>query len=134
VFGCGGDCYKGKRPLMGAVAARGADAIVVTTDNARTEDPRAIARAIVRGVPAARRRRVRVELDRGRAIRRAIAAAGAGDVVVLLGKGAERTQDIGGRTYRFSDAQAARRALARLSARPGRWGRSARARPPRARA
>jgi UDP-N-acetylmuramoyl-L-alanyl-D-glutamate--2,6-diaminopimelate ligase len=113
VFGCGGDCYKGKRPLMGAIAARAADAVTVTTDNARREDPRAIARAIVRGVPAARRRRVRVELDRGRAIREAVAAAGPGDVVALLGKGAERTQDIGGRTYPFSDVATARRALAR---------------------
>jgi UDP-N-acetylmuramoyl-L-alanyl-D-glutamate--2,6-diaminopimelate ligase len=133
VFGCGGDCYKGKRPLMGAMAARGADAITVTSDNPRTEDPRAIARAIVRGIPAPRRRSVRVELDRGRAIRQAVAEAGPGDVVVLLGKGAERTQDIGGKTYRFSDAQTARRALARVSATPGRRDRSAPARRLRAR-
>jgi UDP-N-acetylmuramyl-tripeptide synthetase len=137
VFGCGGDCYKGKRPLMGAVAARGADAITVTSDNPRTEDPRSIARAIVRGIPRLRRRRVRVELDRGRAIRQAVQAAGPGDVVVLLGKGAERTQDVAGKTYRFSDAETARRALARhradVSGRPARSGPSARARRPRAR-
>jgi UDP-N-acetylmuramoyl-L-alanyl-D-glutamate--2,6-diaminopimelate ligase len=99
VFGCGGDCYKGKRPL--------------TSDNPRTEDPRAIARAILSGVPPARRRRVRVELDRARAIHQAIAEANAGDVVALLGKGAERTQEIDGTAYPFSDARVARWALDR---------------------
>ena len=113
VFGCGGDCYKGKRPLMGAIAAREADAIIVTSDNPRTEDPRAIARAILSGVPAARRRHVRVELDRARAIHQAVAQATAGDVVALLGKGAERTQEIDGTTHPFSDARVARRALDR---------------------
>ncbi len=111
VFGCGGDCYKGKRPLMGAAAARRADSIIVTSDNPRTEDPRSIARAILRGIPASRRRNVRVELDRARAIHEAIGEAAAGDVVVLLGKGAERTQEIAGKTSRFSDLRVARRAL-----------------------
>jgi UDP-N-acetylmuramyl-tripeptide synthetase len=111
VFGCGGDCYKGKRPLMGAVAARRADSIVVTSDNPRTEDPRSIARAILRGIPPSRRRDVRVELDRARAIHQAVAGAAAGDVVVLLGKGAERTQEIAGKTSPFSDLRVARRAL-----------------------
>jgi UDP-N-acetylmuramoyl-L-alanyl-D-glutamate--2,6-diaminopimelate ligase len=113
VFGCGGDCYKGKRPLMGAAAARLADSVIVTSDNPRTEDPRGIAAAILRGVPAARRRRVRIELDRARAIRQAVAAAGAGDVVVVPGKGAERTQEIAGTTRPFSDVRVARRALDR---------------------
>ncbi len=98
---------------MGAIAAREADAITVTSDNPRNEDPRAIARAILSGVPAARRRCVRVELDRRRAISQAIGEAGAGDVVALLGKGAERTQEIDGTTYPFSDARVARRALDR---------------------
>lgn len=111
VFGCGGDCYKGKRPLMGAIAARRADSIVVTCDNPRTEDPRAIAQAILRGVPAEHRRRARVELDRARAIERAVIEARAADVVVLLGKGAERTQEVNGRSSPFSDERQARRAL-----------------------
>jgi UDP-N-acetylmuramoyl-L-alanyl-D-glutamate--2,6-diaminopimelate ligase len=113
VFGCGGDCYKGKRPLMGAIAAREADATIVTTDNPRGEDPRGIIRGILRGVPARRRAAVRVEPDRAGAIELAVSSAAAGDVVVLLGKGAERTQEIAGRTYRFSDTHAARRALER---------------------
>jgi UDP-N-acetylmuramoyl-L-alanyl-D-glutamate--2,6-diaminopimelate ligase len=113
VFGCGGDCYKAKRPLMGAMAARGADSIVLTSDNPRTEDPRDITRAILRGIPASRRRAVRVELDRARAIDLAVAEARGGDVVVLLGKGAEQTQEVNGKTRRFSDSVAARRALER---------------------
>lgn len=111
VFGCGGDCYKGKRPLMGAIAARRAESIVLTSDNPRTEDPRAIAQAILRGIPTEHRRRARVELDRARAIQLAVIEARAADVVVLLGKGAERTQEVRGRTSRFSDEQQARRAL-----------------------
>ena len=117
VFGCGGDCYKAKRPLMGAIAARAADAITVTSDNPRTEDPRAIVRAIMRGIPTTRRRGVRVELDRARAIEQAVAGARGGDVIVLLGKGAERTQEIDGRAYPFSDARVARQALARRARR-----------------
>ena len=113
VFGCGGSCYKGKRPLMGAIAARDADTTIVTTDNPRSEDPRAIVRGILRGVPARRRAAVRVESDRAGAIELAVSSAAAGDVVLLLGKGAERTQEVAGRTYRFSDTQAARRALER---------------------
>jgi UDP-N-acetylmuramyl tripeptide synthase len=116
---------------MGGIAARQADAITVTSDNPRMEDPRAIVRGILKGIPPTRRRRVRIELDRGRAIREAVAAAGPGDVVAVLGKGAERTQDIAGKTYRFSDAETARRAL---SARRARSGPSARAPRPRARA
>ncbi len=75
--------------------------------------PRAIALAILRGIPTTRRRGVRVDLDRARAIGQAIAEARGGDVVVLLGKGAERTQEVDGRTYPFSDTRVARQALAR---------------------
>jgi UDP-N-acetylmuramoyl-L-alanyl-D-glutamate--2,6-diaminopimelate ligase len=113
VFGCGGNCYKRKRPMMGAMAARSADTIILTSDNPRSEDPRAIASAILQGIPTPRRHAVRVELDRARAIDLAVAQADAGDVVLLLGKGAERTQEINGTTYRFSDAHAARRAIER---------------------
>ena len=116
VFGCGGDCYKGKRPLMGAVAAAGADTITLTNDNPRREDPRAIVRAILRGMPAAPRSRVRVELDRARAIQRAVAEARGGDVVLVLGKGAEKTQEIDGKSRRYSDLETARRAVERTRA------------------
>ena len=113
VFGCGGDCYKGKRPMMGAIAARRADAVILTSDNPRREDPRAILRGILRGVPGRRRRAVRVEVDRARAIDLAVSSAAVGDVVVLLGKGAERVQEIAGRRAHFSDTRVARRALER---------------------
>ena len=116
VFGCGGDCYKGKRPLMGAIAAAGADAITLTNDNSRREDPRVIVRGIMRGIPVATRPRVRVELDRARAIRQAVADAAAGDVVVVLGKGAETTQEIGGTSRPYSDLATARLAVRRARA------------------
>lgn len=111
VFGCGGDCYKGKRSMMGAVAAGGADTIVLTSDNPRSEDPRAIVRAILRGIPPTARSKLCVELDRARAIEKALAEAHAGDVVIVLGKGAEQTQEIDGKTRRYSDLHTARRAV-----------------------
>src|SRR6202035_983544 len=83
VFGCGGDRDKGKRPQMGAVAARLADRLYVTSDNPRGEEPSAIADAIVAGI--GRREHV-VELDRRRAIERAIQEARRGDVVLIAGK------------------------------------------------
>jgi UDP-N-acetylmuramoyl-L-alanyl-D-glutamate--2,6-diaminopimelate ligase len=111
VFGCGGDCYKKKRGMMGRVAAGRADTITLTSDNPRSEDPGAIARSILAGIPARTRRNVRVELDRARAIREAIRRAAPGDVVAILGKGAERTQEINGRKHLFSDVAIARAAL-----------------------
>jgi UDP-N-acetylmuramoyl-L-alanyl-D-glutamate--2,6-diaminopimelate ligase len=111
VFGCGGDAYKGKRPMMGAVAASIADAVTLTSDNPRTEDPRSIARDILRGMPPAVRPRIRVEPDRRAAIEASIAAAGPHDVVVIAGKGNERTQIVGTRVLPFSDVRVARRAL-----------------------
>jgi len=109
VFGCGGDRDKGKRPEMGAVAARMADRLYVTNDNPRSEDPRTIAAAIVAGI--GRREHV-VELDRRRAIERAIGEARSGDVVLIAGKGHENYQIIGDRVLPFDDAQVARAALA----------------------
>ncbi|HEY6327396.1 MAG TPA: UDP-N-acetylmuramoyl-L-alanyl-D-glutamate--2,6-diaminopimelate ligase [Candidatus Cybelea sp.] len=108
VFGCGGDRDKGKRPEMGAVAARMADRLYVTNDNPRGEDPQAIAGAIVAGI--AKREHV-VELDRRRAIERAIGEARSGDVVLIAGKGHETYQIIGDRVLPFDDAQVARAAL-----------------------
>ena len=107
VFGCGGDRDRGKRPLMGAAASRLADRVIVTSDNPRFENPRAIIDDIRRGVRGA----CTVEPDRQRAIARALGAARAGDVVLIAGKGHEPYQEIRGVRHPFSDAQAARAAL-----------------------
>ncbi len=111
LFGCGGDRDRGKREAMGEVAGRLADVIVVTSDNPRGEDPGAIARAVLAGLGAARGR-VEVELDRRAAIARAIAAARAGDVVLLAGKGHETTQTIRSEAIPFDDRAVAREILA----------------------
>ncbi|HEY8315010.1 MAG TPA: UDP-N-acetylmuramoyl-L-alanyl-D-glutamate--2,6-diaminopimelate ligase [Candidatus Baltobacteraceae bacterium] len=110
VFGCGGDRDRGKRPLMGAVAARLADFTFVTSDNPRSEDPRAIADEILPGVGSAPHA---VELDRRAAIEAAIASARSGDVVLVAGKGHETYQIVGAKALPFDDAAAARDALAR---------------------
>jgi UDP-N-acetylmuramyl-tripeptide synthetase len=115
VFGCGGDRDKGKRPLMGAAAARLADRVVVTSDNPRTEDPLAIAEAVVSGIATTPNRQWSVELDRARAIRMAIAGARRGDVVLLAGKGHEDYQERNGVRHHFSDARVAAAALAAWS-------------------
>ena len=108
VFGCGGNRDRGKRPEMGAIADAAADLVVLTSDNPRREDPRAIADEIRAG--AAPRARWIVELDRARAIERAIAEAGADDIVVIAGKGHEQVQEVGGALLPFSDADVARAA------------------------
>lgn len=108
VFGCGGDRDAGKRPEMGAVAARLADVAYVTSDNPRTEDPLRIAEAIVRGFAHSPHI---VELDRRRAIERAVESAHQGDVVLIAGKGHEAYQRIGGATVPFDDVAVARAAL-----------------------
>lgn len=112
VFGAGGDRDPAKRPLMGEIAGRLADRIVVTSDNPRGEDPLAIIAAIRRGLPQAHE----VQPDRAAAIRQAISAAAAHDVVLIAGKGHEAYQEIMGRRLPFSDAAAAREALARRGA------------------
>ncbi|MBL8991626.1 MAG: UDP-N-acetylmuramoyl-L-alanyl-D-glutamate--2,6-diaminopimelate ligase [Phycisphaerae bacterium] len=117
VFGCGGDRDRAKRPKMGAVAAELADAVTITSDNPRTEDPRTIIDAVLAGVPPAARARVTVEPDRARAIAAAVAAADDGDIVLIAGKGHEDYQilpDGRGGTVRtrFDDAEHARSALA----------------------
>jgi UDP-N-acetylmuramoyl-L-alanyl-D-glutamate--2,6-diaminopimelate ligase len=105
VFGCGGDRDRGKRPLMGAAAAKYADRLVLTDDNPRSEDPAAIVASIRSGVPA--ERSVIVEHDRGAAIRFAIEGAAADDLVLIAGKGHEAIQigPLGER--RFSDRECA---------------------------
>jgi len=109
VFGAGGERDRAKRAPMGAAVARLADRIVLTSDNPRSEDPLAILREIEAGVDAPHV----VEPDRARAIDAAIADAADADVVLVAGKGHETTQEIAGRRLPFSDAEAARAALAR---------------------
>jgi UDP-N-acetylmuramoyl-L-alanyl-D-glutamate--2,6-diaminopimelate ligase len=105
VFGCGGDRDRGKRPLMGRVAVSLADAVIVTDDNPRSEDPAAIAEDIQAGIrltPNASRLRAVIH-DRAEAVRAAVADAGADDVVVIAGKGHETTQTYGRDVRVFSD-------------------------------
>ena len=106
VFGCGGDRDAGKRPMMGAIAARGADLVYVTDDNPRSENPAKIRSAILAAAPGARE-----FADRGAAIRAAITALGPGDALLIAGKGHETGQILSDRTLPFSDAETARAAL-----------------------
>jgi UDP-N-acetylmuramoyl-L-alanyl-D-glutamate--2,6-diaminopimelate ligase len=110
MFGCGGDRDATKRPLMGAIAERLADAVFVTSDNPRSEDPLSIIEQIVAGMKDATKAR-RIE-DRANAILHAVRGAAREDVVVLAGKGHEATQEIMGRKRAFSDQDHARLALA----------------------
>jgi UDP-N-acetylmuramoyl-L-alanyl-D-glutamate--2,6-diaminopimelate ligase len=110
VFGCGGERDRGKRPMMGGVAARLADRVVVTSDNPRGEDPRAIIDEIMTGVAGGSGAAL-IEPDRRAAIRRALAEARRGDVVLIAGKGHEAYQEIGGARQPFSDAAVAREVL-----------------------
>ena len=113
VFGAGGDRDASKRPLMGAVAARLADRVILTSDNPRSEDPHAIIAAIAAGVKG----RHDVEPDRARAIAAAVGRAADEDVILLAGKGHESTQEIAGARLPFSDAGVARDALVSRSRR-----------------
>ena len=117
VFGCGGERDAGKRRLMGAAAARGAERLFVTSDNPRGEDPRAIIDDILAGTGDAR---VEVEPDRRRAIRAAVSGAGPEDIVLVAGKGHETWQEIGGERRPFDDAAVAREELARRAGRDAR--------------
>ena len=109
VFGCGGDRDRAKRPMMGEIAARGADLAFLTTDNPRSEDPAAIVADVLVGVPAGAA--VECVADRREAIGQAIAAARAGDVVLVTGKGHERGQIVGDHTEPFDDRVVTREAL-----------------------
>jgi UDP-N-acetylmuramoyl-L-alanyl-D-glutamate--2,6-diaminopimelate ligase len=114
VLGCGGDRDRGKRPVMGEVAARGADVLIVTDDNPRTEDPAAIRAAMLggaRSVPAAESARVIEQGDRRAAIVRAVALAGPGDTVLVAGKGHETGQEVNGAMLPFDDVAVVREAL-----------------------
>jgi UDP-N-acetylmuramoyl-L-alanyl-D-glutamate--2,6-diaminopimelate ligase len=117
VFGCGGDRDRTKRPLMGAVAGRLSDLIVVTSDNPRSEDPNRIIEEIQRGITADTRKdagqRLLTIADRGAAIAKAIELARPGDLVLIAGKGHEKYQVIGDRVLPFDDVAVAREALSR---------------------
>jgi len=111
VVGCGGNRDRSKRPAMGAVAAKLADAALLTADNPRGEDPRAIIREMEAGID--RCACCEVIVDRRDAIFRAIAMAEPGDVVLIAGKGHETFQEFANRTAPFDDRQVAREALER---------------------
>jgi len=108
VFGCGGDRDRGKRPLMGAVAARHSDACIITSDNPRSEDPLAIIREIEAGCSATHRLSLP---DRAEAIATAVQASLSGDIILIAGKGHETTQQFADHTIDFDDRKHASKAL-----------------------
>jgi UDP-N-acetylmuramoyl-L-alanyl-D-glutamate--2,6-diaminopimelate ligase len=126
VFGCGGDRDRTKRPLMGAVAARLSDLVVLTSDNPRSEDPARIIEEIKRGIvpppePGAPKRPappLATFVDRREAIGHAIRAAKSGDLVLIAGKGHEKYQVIGQRTLPFDDVEVAQAALGQRRSAP----------------
>jgi UDP-N-acetylmuramoyl-L-alanyl-D-glutamate--2,6-diaminopimelate ligase len=108
VIGCGGNRDRGKRPLIGEIAARLADEVIITSDNPRNENPRDIINEIMQG---ARGRHCATEEDRAAAIYRAIHGAHQGDIVLIAGKGAETYQEIHGKKYLFDDREIVRQVL-----------------------
>ncbi len=124
VFGAGGDRDRTKRPLMGMVAARLSDVVVITSDNPRSEEPARIIDEVKRGAAPETRQggaEVVAVVDRREAIVQAVSGASAGDVVLIAGKGHEKYQEIGGRVFPFDDVAVAREALEarRLKSRVG---------------
>jgi UDP-N-acetylmuramoyl-L-alanyl-D-glutamate--2,6-diaminopimelate ligase len=111
VFGCGGDRDSGKRPVMGAMAAKQADRVWITNDNPRNESPTDILAAIEEGLRSVEGASWIVEADRAAAIAQAIASARVGDLVLIAGKGHESYQEIAGVRHPFLDADVAARAL-----------------------
>jgi UDP-N-acetylmuramoyl-L-alanyl-D-glutamate--2,6-diaminopimelate ligase len=118
MFGCGGDRDRTKRPKMGLAAGRGSDFVVASSDNPRTEEPLAILAEIEPGLKASGVRYV-VEPERGEAIRLALRAAKAGDVVLLAGKGHEKEQILGFATVPFDDVEVALSALGEMGSEIG---------------
>jgi UDP-N-acetylmuramoyl-L-alanyl-D-glutamate--2,6-diaminopimelate ligase len=116
VFGCGGDRDTTKRPLMGKAAGEGSDVVIVTSDNPRSEQPEAIIDQILPGLKGSAAQ-VIVEADRSQAIRIAVEEARSGDLVLIAGKGHEKTQTIGTQVLPFDDAAIARNTLAEIGKR-----------------
>jgi UDP-N-acetylmuramoyl-L-alanyl-D-glutamate--2,6-diaminopimelate ligase len=111
VFGCGGDRDRGKRPIMGEIATRLADVVIVTDDNPRSEVPETIRAAILAAAPGA------IEIgDRRKAIHEAVTMLRAGDTLIVAGKGHEEGQTIGTETFHFSDHEEVREALTERAA------------------
>ena len=115
VFGCGGDRDRGKRPLMGEAAARGADVVVLTSDNPRSEDPDRIIAEIEIGVRRAGARELVIEPDRRAAIDLALGRTRPGDLVLIAGKGHEDYQIVGTEKRHFDDREEVRRVLRRVA-------------------
>ena len=105
LFGCGGDRDRGKRPLMGAVAGQLADAVILTSDNPRSEDPNRIIEDILEGVKRSGNKNVEIILDRREAIQHAIKNLNAGDTLLLAGKGHENYQIIGAEKFHFDERE-----------------------------
>ena len=112
VFGCGGDRDAGKRPLMAQAGLTGADQVVLTADNPRTEDPNAILQDMQAGMSAEQYQRTHIEPARQKAIEYAVTQAGADDIVVIAGKGHETYQEINNVRYDFDDSVILQQALA----------------------
>ena len=109
IFGCGGDRDRGKRPLMGEIAERLADKVIITSDNPRSENPLAILNEIADG--CRQRDKVTLEVDRDKAIAKAIRGAGAEDLILIAGKGHETSQTFADKTVPFDDRLVAKAAL-----------------------
>ncbi len=123
LFGCGGDRDRGKRPEMGKIAYSLGDVLFITSDNPRTEDPLKIIEDIMKGIDEAKRDTSRevsciVEPDRGKAIRMAVSTLKEGDVLVIAGKGHERSQIVGDRSIPFDDVEEVKKAVREI------WGRN----------
>lgn len=114
VLGCGGDRDHGKRPEMGQIAGKNSAWLVLTSDNPRSEDPMSIVNDIARGVPPKRRWQTIVELDRRKAITKAIMLARPGDWVLVAGKGHETYQEVHGERHHFDDREEVQTVLGRL--------------------
>lgn len=112
IIGAGGDRDRTKRPLMGVAAAKAADVVIITDDNPRSEDPETIRTAVAQGAPEAM-----IVGDRAEAILRGVDAVGAGDALIICGKGHETTQIVGDVTYPFDDVEQASVAVAALEGR-----------------
>ena len=105
VFGCGGDRDRLKRPMMGEIAARFSQHLIITSDNPRSEQPEAIISEIWDGIPDSRRSDAEIEIDRTKAIKKALVISALGDIVLIAGKGHENYQIVGSEKHHFDDRE-----------------------------